>query len=136
MMSSAGIPLCERLQVLDRRQRTEFTVSFVDLAQDGINGVSGIGQFHLYRDDRERLQRGKIRTQVDGVFLGGDEASSLAAVLQVEQLADIFLGIRVMIAIEGFGYWFDIGGPQLQNKILRTGDPAKHDRTRRNGSVE
>ena len=37
------------------------------------------------------------------------------------------------IAIEGFRDGFDIGGAQLQNKILGARDPTKHDWARRNG---
>ena len=86
------------------------TFSFGDRAQDSINGVSGVGEFHLYPDDGERLEGGEIGTQIDGVFLSGHETSSLAAALKVQQLADVFLGIGVMIAIESFGYRLDGGG--------------------------
>ena len=73
----------------------------------------------------------KGTAQVDGVFFGGDKTSGLAALLQFEQLADVFFVIGVMIAIKGLGGGLDIRRPQLQQKILRPRNRTKYNRPRR-----
>src|SRR5947199_6887936 len=91
------------------------TFSFGDRAKDSINSVSRIGEFHLHLDNRERLQRRKIRPEVDGIFLCGDEAASLDAVVEVKQLPALVLGVGVMIAIVGLCYRGVISGTPLQH---------------------
>src|ERR1051326_6654068 len=103
--------------------------SFVDLAQDGIHGVSCIGQFHVHGNDRERLKRGKVWPEVDRIFLSSDKPSRLAALFQFQQFADVLFFIRMVVAVKCFGNRLDVGGAQLQQKILRTCDPAEHHRS-------
>src|SRR5438270_1294036 len=81
ILSSAGIPPFAETRLMTCAALPNSTFSFGDRAEDSINSVSGIGEFHFHLDHREGLQRGEIRPEVNGVFLGGDEASSRTAEL-------------------------------------------------------
>src|SRR5262249_38224687 len=61
--------------------------------QDGIHSVSGVFQFHLHRDDRNRLQRGKISAQIHRIFFGGDESARFTFLFQLQQFAHVFFRI-------------------------------------------
>ena len=103
-----------------------------DLLQHGIDGVSCIRQLHFHRHDRQRPERGKICPQIHRIFLCSNETPRLAPQLQRKQLANIFLDVSMVIAIESFRDRLNVCRPQLQHKILRPRDAAKHHRPRRN----
>src|ERR1700722_11707902 len=105
---------------------------FIHHAQDGIDGVSRAGKFHLDRDDCERRERVKISAQVHRIFLRSDEASSLAALFELQQVAHILFRVGMMITEECFCGRGNASGPQLQQKILGSRNAAKHHRPRWN----
>src|SRR5579863_1926555 len=94
-------------------------LSLPDLAQHGIHSVSCVRQFHFHRHHGKRLQRGKIRPEIDRVFLGSQEPAGLALLFEGKQLNNILLDISVMIAVERLGHGLDVRRPQLQHEILR-----------------
>src|SRR5579863_5922784 len=102
----------------------------LNLVKHGIEGVSCIGKLHLHRHNRKWHQGGKIGSQIDCIFLGRHKAASLAAFLQLKQLADVFLGIRVVVTIKRFGRRFNVGRSQLQDETLRPRDAAENNRPR------
>lgn len=71
-----------------------------------------------------------MAAQVDGVFFCGEKSSRLALLFESEQFADVFLAVGVVIAVERLSGRFDVGGAQLLNKNLGTGDAAEDDRAR------
>src|ERR1700683_1111062 len=102
-------------------------------AQHGIHGVSCVCEFHFHWDYGERRESIEIASKVHCIFLGGDEAVGFASLPKLEQIANIFFRIKVVVAIESFSDGIDAGGLQLQQKILRPRDAAEHDRPRWNG---
>src|SRR4029077_11225669 len=73
-------------------------------AQHGIHTVSCVGQLHLHRNHRQRRQRVKISTQVHRILLCSNKASSLTALPELQQITNIFVGIRMMVAKKCLGY--------------------------------
>jgi len=111
---------------------SRLALSFFDPAKHGIQSVSRIGKIHFHRDHRERLERGKVGSEINRIFFGGNEATGLAPLFQVEQFANVFFRVGVVIAIKRLGDRFDIGRPQLQHEVLRSRDTAEDHRARRN----
>src|SRR5579863_1384357 len=114
----AALPGCATKSILSCAP-----LSFFNHAQNSIQSVSCVVQLHADGNHRQRLQRGKIWPQIDGIFLGSNKASGLATFPQVDQFTDILLGVRVVVAIKRFGYRIDVCRSQLQNEILRSRDP-------------
>src|SRR6202044_3994468 len=108
--------------------------TFFNLAQHGIQDVSCILQLHFYRDHGQRFEGRKIGAKIDCVFLGSHKAPGFASLLQGKEFANVAFGVGVVIAIKGFGDGINIGGAQLQDKVLRSRDAAEDDGALRDGS--
>jgi hypothetical protein len=72
-----------------------------------------------------------VIAQVDGVLFGGKKSSSFALLFELEQFADVFLGVGVVIAVKGLGGRLDVDGAQLLHEIVRPGDAAENERAGR-----
>src|SRR5580704_16084761 len=105
---------------------------FLNHAQHGIHGISGVRQLHLYPNHHQRRERCQISSQVHGIFFCGDEAARLTALPKLQQVANILLGVGVMIAEESLGDRINTRSPQLQQKVLRPRNATEHNRPSRN----
>src|ERR1700688_1919315 len=119
---------------LPYRQRIFSRVSppLLNHAQQGIYSVSCVVQFHLDRNHRQRSQRVKISAQIYRIFFGGDKAPALTSLPQLQQLANVLLRVRMMIAKESFGHWINTGSAQLQQEVLRPRNSTEDNRPFRN----
>src|SRR5208282_6265207 len=95
------------------------------------HSVICVGKLHLHRDDRQRRQRVKITAQVYRIFFRGHKTASLTPLSKLEQVTNIFLSVRMVIAKERLRDWIHARSPQLQQKILRPRNPTEHDGPRR-----
>src|SRR5579863_2941717 len=78
------------------------------------------------------MERVEMVTQIDGVFLCGEESSRFTLLFELEQFANVSFTVCVMVAVKGFGCGFDVGRAQLLNETLGPGDSAEDDRAGRN----
>ena len=56
----------------------------LDLVQHGIDGVSGVREFHFHRHNRKRLKRRQKAPQIHRILLSRYESTGVAAPLQFE----------------------------------------------------
>src|SRR5579863_183354 len=100
----------------------------LDRAQHGIHSVSCVGKLHLYRNHGQRREGPEISTEIYCIFFGSHETASFTSPIKFKQVANIFFSVSVMIAEECLRYRIDSRCAELQHKILRPRNSAKHER--------
>src|SRR5713101_3778396 len=105
--------------------------AFLNHAQNSIQNVSGFEKLHDYASDGYWLKGGKGRAEIDGVFLGGDEAAGAVLLPQRREVVDIVLCVGVVVAVELGGDRLDSSRSQLLKELIRAGDTAEGDGPRR-----
>jgi len=98
-------------------------------AEHGIQSVSGFGQFHIYRWKADRSEASIKWTEVDHIFLGGDEAIGVVKVAECQNFGDVAFGVTMMVAIELVAGDLNSRGSQLVEETLRTSNAAEDEGT-------
>src|SRR5450631_168803 len=105
--------------------------AFPNHAQNSIQSVSGVKEFHSSARDGDPIKRRKQRAEIDRVFFGGDETTGVVLLTQGSEIADIFLRVRVVVAVKLRGGWVNTSGLQLIDELLGASDATESDGSRR-----
>jgi hypothetical protein len=97
--------------------------------QDGIDNVIGIVELQAEGGDREGLEIGLERPEVEGIFFGGQEAAGAKLNAHGEQALDVAPAIGVMVAKRDFRGRRDSSGAYLGEELVWSGDTAEHNRS-------
>src|SRR5438105_10089316 len=106
----------------------------INLGEDGVHNGLGVFQLQLHRNNMKRLQALGQRAQIDGVFFGGEEATSSRLLTSALQPAHIIFGIEMMVGEGDLCQRLKAGLAQLAKESLWPGNAAKRHLPRRSVS--